>query len=543
MGRKKVSKVELIPDPVILINGLRDTGYDFNTAVADIIDNSVDADASKIDIRLRLVPNTRYPVSLMIADNGCGMDREGLLNGMMYGSKSTDKDPKRLGKFGLGLKTASTAFSRKLSLISKAKSSDTFIMATWDLDQVARMNKWEIEVTEEKDIPKDYLSTIEDIATDGHGTLVVWDKVDRLGIEKLKQMNNTISSLTNHLSMIFNRFLDHSYTEAKDIDMTINGSSITAWDPFCRNEKETVINGETGKEASVILENGEEHTAPFQLCAYTLPDKDSYSSEEAKKNARLTNYNMGFYVYRENRMISYGDWLGLRAKDPHESLSRIEFSFNHELDAAFRIDVKKSQISLNPDLANWLGNWIAPHVKFAEQRYRKKQIESTTKDVTQIHMKPDNLITEQEKSNISSRITPVTPVDPETRIQTVAIENGKTQDSGPLHVQIIVPEDSQLGINIFPVKSLPDGVLWAPTYKNNHHAVLINTSHPFYQKVYCPNHQNGIVMDGLDDLLWALAEAENSVKYNQEQHQNYEDLRIDVSIKLKRLVADLPDPQ
>ena len=102
----------LVPDPEVLIMGLRDTGYETNTALADVVDSSVDASASKISINIRLDIN-KQP-SVVIADNGCGMTREELIDGMKYGSTSTlTKDPRRLGKFGLGLKTASTAFCRR----------------------------------------------------------------------------------------------------------------------------------------------------------------------------------------------------------------------------------------------------------------------------------------------------------------------------------------------------------------------------------------------------------------------------------------------
>jgi hypothetical protein len=532
---------ELVPDPAILIKGLRDTGYDFNTALADIVDNSVDAEASFVDIRLRLNTNTPLPVNVMIADNGCGMDEEALLNGMMYGSTSLGKKSKRLGKFGLGLKTASTAFCKRLSVISRTTASAPYVMATWDLDIVAKDNKWDLLITYEENIPIEYKKVLNSVAKDGHGTLVIWEKIDRLQYSKQAQLTNAVGSLEKHLTMIFNRFLDKSFKETRNIEMRLNGRNLEAWDPFCKSEPETVENAQNDKSVSIIEESGVTTQASFHLTAYTLPAKDSFSSEQAKKNARLTNSNMGFYVYRENRMIAYGNWLGLRQNDPHETLSRIEFSFDQRLDAAFMIDVKKSQITLNPELADWLYKWSQPHVKFADQRYRKNQVEGTTKTVSEIHQKPDNNITQNEKSTITSKVTQASEIDPKTREQKVTIENGKT--TTPFTVTIIVPDDEQSGVTIFPKHGLDDGVLWEPTFKNNHHAVFINVDHPFYQKIYCPNHKNGVVMDGLDSLLWALAEAENSVKYNQEMQENYQDLRIEVSTKLKKLVADLPDPE
>ena len=164
----------LIPDPEVLIMGLRDTGYDSNTALADVVDNSVDAGASCIKVSIQLDRNNNP--SVMIADNGCGMNRSELIDGMKYGSSSTlTKDPKRLGKFGLGLKTASTAFCKRFSVISKSAANDPVYMATWDLDNVARENNWNLEIVGEEDIPRVYKAVFDDITgTEGHGTLVVW---------------------------------------------------------------------------------------------------------------------------------------------------------------------------------------------------------------------------------------------------------------------------------------------------------------------------------------------------------------------------------
>ena len=125
--------MELHPDPVRMAEGLRDTGYQFNTAVADVVDNSIASEATFVDIQLNIDLNGE--VTLAIYDDGIGMDRDGLINAMKYGSKPRPSAAS-LGKFGLGLKTASTAFCRKLVVISRNNPSAELIRATWDLDLV-----------------------------------------------------------------------------------------------------------------------------------------------------------------------------------------------------------------------------------------------------------------------------------------------------------------------------------------------------------------------------------------------------------------------
>jgi len=145
-----IQEIELLPDPERVIVGLRDTGYEFNTAVADIVDNSIAANASKV--QLWLAADLKGDIRLLIADNGDGMDRQGLINAMRYGSKARPSAAS-LGKYGLGLKTASTAFCKRLSVVSRPDGKTLPIMATWDLYHVAKVNKWTLLLSETCDAP------------------------------------------------------------------------------------------------------------------------------------------------------------------------------------------------------------------------------------------------------------------------------------------------------------------------------------------------------------------------------------------------------
>ena len=177
----------LPPDPSRLIEGLRDTGYDFNTALADIIDNSVDAKATKVRIWIRVDPDNDIVVS--VADDGHGMDETALLNAMTYGAKSK-KDKSSLGKFGLGLKTASTAFARRLSVITRASATSPVLKATWDLDHVDKKKEWEILI----DAPaRDEIKLLDEAAGGGSGTLVLWEKVDRLTKEYVPNLASGVT--------------------------------------------------------------------------------------------------------------------------------------------------------------------------------------------------------------------------------------------------------------------------------------------------------------------------------------------------------------
>ncbi len=232
--------MQLPPDPVRMIEGLRDTGYQFNTAVADVVDNSIAAEASFV--ALELMMDFKGNITLAIYDDGEGMDKDALINAMKYGSKPRPSAAS-LGKFGLGLKTASTAFCRKLVVISRASAKAELLRATWDLDHVRDTKKWELIVDEPTTKQKE---AFERVIGNKKGTLVLWEKMDRLlksyanpsGAVAQNAVKKIRDDLRNHLSAVYQRFLDVGDSRARHVKMTLNGEDVSAWNPFCPSESE-----------------------------------------------------------------------------------------------------------------------------------------------------------------------------------------------------------------------------------------------------------------------------------------------------------------
>lgn len=522
----------LPPNPARLIEGLRDTGYEFNTALADIIDNSIDADASAIDIRIEM--DVDGDILVTVADNGCGMDSNTLEEGMTYGAQGND-NPKRLGKFGLGLKTASTAFCRKLSVITRNSPSGPLIKATWDLDHVVNSGAWELLI----ESPTSFdTSRLDEVAKSSHGTLVVWDKVDRLlkhyqdpgGKHARKALDRQIDSFKDHASMIYQRFLDPGDSRAENIDMFINGIKLNPWDPFCKNELETELVAEESLPAE--LPGGVD--VEFSIKAYVLPRREHFSSPEHAKHARLNNNMQGIYIYRENRLIHPADWLGMFSKEPHLSLLRIEFSFDHVADEAFQVDIKKSRILLSEELYDYLlNNFLQGPRNAANSRYRLGQRKKVEQKSQNAHSGSNQSISEKEQD---LRQADVTVMDPETG--DVEVKN----KSGVVRLKLNISNSKNPGeVCVQPTDDIKDGLLWEPAMIDGHHAVRINTAHPYYHKIYVPNLTSDVTVQGMDSLLWALVESELGT-INETTKTHFEELRFEVSRLLRQLVIDLPDP-
>lgn len=518
------------PDPERVIEGLRDTGYDFNTAIADIIDNSIAAEASQIDIRINISPNN--DITVYVADNGIGMNLEELKNAMKYGSKRRP-DPSSLGKFGLGLKTASTAFCRKLSLVSRGKEDETARKVQWDLDYVVSVGGWKLKQLRPTE---DEIDLLLETAAEGSGTLVVWENIDRL-MKDYNRHGDAINALDKikkdlafHISAVYQRFLDHEDNRALDVNISLNGKQLQPWDPFCTKEKHTDIL--SSMPINVTMPDGS--TTNFRITAYAIPRGNDFSTEAAGRNARITTDNEGFYIYRENRLIHYGDLLGMYVKDPHFSLLRIDFSFNHLLDDAFNVDIKKSKILLNEQIYNYIKDqFIAAPKRTADQKYRTGVNSVIGEKAKDAHAASNRNIEEKASGVEGAKITVTNEAENEVEIKNA---------NGTFRHRITIRDVETPGqYRVVPVDTVEAGGLWEPAIIEGHHAVLINKNHPYYQKIYYPVLQQSVLVTGMDSLLWALAEAELST-FNEETQEVYEEVRIQVSRALKRLISDLPDP-
>ena len=521
------------PDPERVIEGLRDTGYDFNTAVADIVDNSIAANASKVDILVDMDPNNE--VTVYIADNGIGMNLAELKNAMKYGSDRRP-DPSSLGKFGLGLKTASTSFCRKLSLISRGDDNKVR-KVQWDLDYVAN-HGWKLKQIK---VDEDELEILENTAEEGTGTLVIWENNDRFFLrdykmrsaaqKALEKMIDGTDGLRFHLSAVYQRFLDPSFEEAPNVEITLNGEKVEPWDPFCSEEPNTELLAT--KTVKVTMPDGEE--SGFTLKAYAIPRADTFTSKAAEKAAKISTKYMGFYIYRENRLIHYGDWLNMLVKDPHDSLLRVDFSFDHTLDDAFNVDIKKSRIQLNEKIYNFIStNFLKAPKRAANTKYRTGVNKTVSAKSQNAHSASNQNIDEKA------------PQIERSKVEVTNAEKGEVvihNDQGAFkHTIVVQAADKPDECRVVPVDSLEGNVLWEPAIIDGKHAVRINKSHPYYQKIYFPVLEQSVMVTGMDALLWAMAETELSL-YNDATKDLYEDIRYQVSRSLKRLVADLPDPE
>jgi len=322
------------PEPSALINSLRAFGYDLSMAISDLIDNSISAQASRISIDYDWNRGNPW---IRILDDGTGMSETTLKNAMRLGSKSPleDRDPTDLGRFGLGLKTASFSQCKVLSVRSKTIDN---MPATrvWDLDHVRITGKWELGTRANND-GEDLLSTLDELKS---GTVVVWQNLDRIvGAEVIDNDESRdfflakFEPVSRYLEAVYHRFL----TGNNRISISVGVHKCNPWDPFL------VTNNFTEKKSTEALHDGIVLVTPF-----VLPHISNRSKRETDEGAGLLGWNahQGFYVYRNKRMIIQGGYLDFNlTPEEHFKLCRIRVDLPNTLDHEWSIDVRKATAS------------------------------------------------------------------------------------------------------------------------------------------------------------------------------------------------------
>lgn len=361
------SGLEVIPSAKRMIRSQRDLGYEFASAVADLIDNSIEAKANTVRINVEWDGAASH---VMIADNGEGMAPEQLKEALRFGSER-EYDDTDLGKFGLGLKTASLSQCLRVTVATRRNPNRADIIAyCWDVEHVESTNRWEILSIKSADLPLQARLHLKETT----GTVVIWERLDRVlgykypdGESARKQLNTMTREMEDHAAMVFHRFLAGE-VRGKRFAIYVNENKVEPWDPFVRKEEHS-----KRLEAKVFRLDGAKGKGDVVVEPFVLPPEALFSSKEAHTRAsgpRKWNAQQGFYIYRADRMIQSGGWCGLRATDEHRKLSRIAISFNPKLDEEFKINVQKMRVSLPTAIRDEVEKWVKPAVKMAEDIYR-----------------------------------------------------------------------------------------------------------------------------------------------------------------------------
>lgn len=325
------SGLENIPHPSAMVGGMRSIGYSPQTAIADLVDNSITAEAKNISIGISPSESEKETGFIYVEDDGSGMSPEGLHEAMRWGGKGP-KNKRRandLGRFGLGLKTASFSMGRKLTVATR-DSGGLLKILCWDLE-IMETAGWKMKEGLDTETKAIFARSSLAKNVNATGTVVIITKVDRLTVRSSQLSNternsaNITKKISSHLGMTFHRFIEEG------IKIKLGNSEIRPWDPF---HKATSKHFERlGSDAAVT--------------SYVLPHHSTLTDTEHDQMAGPKGWNghQGFIVYRAKRLIVQGGWLGLFDTSESCRLARIKIDLKNDLDEKWDLDVIKSKIS------------------------------------------------------------------------------------------------------------------------------------------------------------------------------------------------------
>ena len=346
---------------VALIESIRSIGYNFNSALADIVDNSISAHATNIQINLvQSIP------AIVIIDDGDGMDENELDIAMDLGSKNPNEErtAQDLGRFGLGLKSASFSQCRKLTVTSL--KNEMLNSMTWDLKEVELQNDWVIGINEKEQLNK--LPYIDNLMKSKHGTIVQWEDFDRI-----KNSNGDLgTTLNNHLLEAYEylALVFHKFIEANAVKISINGNELEKRDPFLSYRNDT----QKFKSEPIPIINSKNQQCIVEVKPYILPYAKNISPEDYKIMGGKDNMRnqQGFYVYRNNRLIEWGTWLHMTVGNELYKNARIEVNIPNTLDDIWEVDIKKASATIPGIIKQPLFAHVRKAIGGSQKIYKKR---------------------------------------------------------------------------------------------------------------------------------------------------------------------------
>ncbi len=498
------------PNAAKLISSLRNTGYDSYAAVEDIIDNSIDAHARSIKV---VVEHEKKDLRITIADNGTGMSEAVLDEALKLGSITDKEEVSDLGKFGMGLCTASISMARKLEVITREKGAE-HLYSCQDLDIIIKLDEFK-KIGPDR-ATKDQAQFFKDLAGE-HGTVIVLSNIDRLSDTNTAQF---ASKLSRDIGRIYRKFIEAG------IDFSVNGKKVELIDPLLLTNKGTKVYSDEVYDLPETATGAKNEKIRVKIAL--LPDS---SSEEARLNGWNVR-NQGFYVLRNNREIAAGESLDVFSKHNDFNRLRMELSFSATLDNEMGVRFSKDGVEPNQVIADFLKQEIGGQVKSIRSMLLKNKRSEDSVGVD--HTSSEAVIAQKAKL----LITPEAQVEKrgprkETR-EAAATTPQSTKDRENFRQTRTSPKG--LGARFETAAMGKEGTLYETYQEGKIIIIRWNTDHPFYDRVILANRDSKDIISAIDYLIFALASAElkNSNDDNVELMAN---LKSVMSTNLRSLLS------
>ncbi len=515
----KFTKAENTPNAGKLMESLRNSGYKDEVAVADLVDNSIDADAREITITVDEGKNKRLTITIL--DNGRGMNEAMLAQALRLGSISEKNSGTDLGKFGMGLVTASISVTRRLEVYTKTTEGE-LLTGILDIDEIKQNNAFEVHRGLAEEV---HTKIAKEFGLSEHGTLIILRDCDTLSTTNL---NELVDKISNHFGEIFRYFIRGG------VKMIINGKKIEIKDPMW---EDGILVEEYKEEAQTTLVSDEKYTLTtkegevedIRIRIFQIPQFDKATNRKLKINQT----NQGFYLLRNYRQIAKGLELGRFTK--HNSLNRvrIEVLFSDGLDNEMGVNFSKHNLNLTQKLNDLIDQNTFSTVETLKKRHERSVTKEKTDELG------DGFKSTERSIKSNSKLLQVAP-----------IQKSKTEfQSGKKLVQFLAEvnkEKSQSGKKIFSDNDLvkfgaypftASGPIIDVEKEGRTTIVIWNTDHPFYKTFVLDNGSNKDLFNAVNSFAYVLAEAKLQYSIDDSKSKMLDDMIITMSSNLRILLS------
>ncbi|WP_020375130.1 ATP-binding protein [Sulfobacillus thermosulfidooxidans] len=502
--------IQLETPTVRLLEAVRSLGYTPVTAIMDFIDNSIEAKSNRVVVDLQIKQSgTRRDqiVAITISDNGIGMTREGLINALTLGSPDSRYSERSLSKFGFGLKSAGLSQADCVEVISRPHGHNEWNKCVLDWDVVVKKGQYVID--DNAQLSEADMAAIDVIGS--HGTIVRLTRVRQVNAPSPQKLINT---LRDQVGLTYHRFI------SKGTNIVINKESVEAYDPLFLNEANKMFTEYDGREVVKFFDEPQklplnpDAGTTMTVMAVNLPYPPGFQSEgkqpEINKRYRMKLANIGFYLYRNDRLILASELLDMARRDQDYMAFRASIDFDSASDLDINLNVAKSKVVL-PDYAyDGLKELMATIVNKSKSLWGEaanKQKTGTSSENT--HKRSNDLLNKVQPLDIDIDAGDVRPAEPELHKRADVLK--KMYGLDPKFARRLIPQSGRVRV----IEELENLNLWKPDLDTvdgkTSVIVYLSRSHPFYQYLYDRLEPGSDAVVSLDALFLNMAMAEMSI--------------------------------
>jgi hypothetical protein len=495
------NKLDNTPNARKLLDSLRYLGYDNLYAISDLVDNAIDAEAQHVRITTKRAPNA--DVVIQIADDGLGMTEDVLDQASRLGSEIPRNPAIDLGRFGMGLVTASLSLGRRLTIITRTRKGDLLVNIT-DIDHMIEANQFIREYfgPARKAEQEIFAEALGDAPS---GTVIQISKSDGF---KRKYTKAFEKELTQHLGQVYRMFIRSGR------EFYVGEQKVPINDPLWLEHGNEPYSDET-----YDLEFGPEDDKQTESVRIRLVMLSDHGSTQLNKKHGYNIQKSGFYVLRNNREIAAAQLLGLNSLSRHPDFIRFrgEIFISGRMDEAMGIEFTKRDVKPTQSIRDQLDAAIGGDLVSIRKQLKKRAAVAESYEVD--YAASERLI----DSKSALLIKP--PAQPESTSDAAAIEARETGRPAPGAVQFNVSQFER------------EGPIYAAEQRGRTIYIEWNTDHPFYQKVILANRENRDVINAVNAMVFSMAAAELRLFTDEDAQELFGSWKTDLSSNLRILLS------